>query len=1050
MRPAAPHFSTNRIATMLRSFLCGLMLFQGWVSSAEAQIVAGHPRLVLDAATLTELRARAAANTPQWQELKAYCDSFIGGSVNPPDGNAYADAPNIGQGYQGSNYWSAVLAEGLCYQTLKASDPTGAAKYGDKARAILLAMSTPYTGAGSHGQDPCTDAGYGTRFYGVGMGLGYDWVYDRLSASDKSQIYGTANIWLTTFETAPCANFEYEHPHSNYFAGYFHAKTAITLATYGDNPYAPVMWTDWQNAQFNTASSNPPHIGVQPYYAKHLLGGGWSEGFGSYGPLATLNMSLAAREVKTGTGVDLVHTAPTFTYPVDAGKYLMHFTWPSRNYFDDRDTNHSTGNPDAPPVGTTNAGLFAHVLGNLRFWKDANADVFQQYTNEVIAATAGFGFEEPWEKFLFFDPNGATQPLGTLPLSYFAPGLNAVSARSDWSTGASWMSFRAPPYVDNPGAGEQGFDSGSLALVRGSTPLLVNSTGWTVHEPGGNVDENNVYNDQYGAFDGSLFSGNRTTYNVFYARKMNGSTVAERYGQAAFTTEDDGVQTQVSAYEDGSAYVYSLATHLEDMYRPASNGTAQVAGWSRELLYLRPGRVVVYDRTRMGASANDQFLAFHFPANPTPLAAPTGSNRFEVTYNGVHAGAMTTVLPASAAVTTLAVYPSSSPTKVWQAQVRPKVANADQRWLTVFDLDANKTNVALASALDVTSGNAVGTLLETPTVNQAVLFNSAAAGTTITGNITYSVLGVQTVHFIAEVKPNTGYSVTVAPVGANHKITVAAGGSYVSSPKGVLTFTTSSTGTTAPPPTNATVGLVSSLNPAQLGQTLTFTATVNGTAPTGTVTFTADAAVLCANVALTGTGDSRTATCSSSTLSAGSHPIVASYSGDVNNTLAASPTVNQVVNGAAAAATTTALTLSPNPVDYGQPVVARIIVTPVPAPAGFARRVGEFFGLVAPAAATPSGSITLIGDGVTCLASVVGGTAVCNLPGFSTAGTYPMTASYSGDANFAPSSTTASLVVRAPAQPPPDATTVAAPALRIPLMLLMGLLLGVAALRVRR
>ena len=98
---------------------------------AQAQITTPHPRLMLDSATLATLRARAAANTPEWQQLKSYCDSFISGTVNLPDvngdpyntNNDYPDPPNIGQGYQGSSYWSALLAEGLCYQTFKSSDP---------------------------------------------------------------------------------------------------------------------------------------------------------------------------------------------------------------------------------------------------------------------------------------------------------------------------------------------------------------------------------------------------------------------------------------------------------------------------------------------------------------------------------------------------------------------------------------------------------------------------------------------------------------------------------------------------------------------------------------------------------------------------------------------------------------------------------------------------------------------------------------------------------------------------------------------------------------
>ncbi|MDR3389829.1 MAG: hypothetical protein P4L92_22555 [Rudaea sp.] len=777
----------------------------------QAQSTTPHPRLMLDAATLGALRSRAAANTPQWQQLKSYCDSFIGGTVNYPDQDNYPDTPDIGQGYEGDGYWAPLMSEALCYQTLKSTDPTTAAGYGAKAADIAVKLSMPFPG--THGEDPCTDDGYVMRFFGVGMGILYDWAYDVLTPAQRVQIYTTANAWQTSWE-APggCSSFAYEHPPlGNYFAGYFHAKTVMALATAGDNigaaPNAATEWIDWQTTEFNTAPSNPPHIGVQPYYVAHMSGGGWPEGFGNYGPLATLNMSLPAWEVKTATNTDIVNAAAPYAFPIDAADYLMHFTWPSRNYIDDRDTNHSNGDAGAPPPGSADPGMFMQVLGSLRYWSAAHADAFQEYTNEVIAAAGSDA--DAWEAFLFYDAKGTAAPLATLPLSYFASGPNAVAARSDWTTNASWMSFRAGPYIDNPEAGEEGFDQGSLALVRGGTPLLVNGTGWEVHEPGGDADENRVYNDEYGGFDGSVYSGNRTIYNIFYVRNMNGAAVANSYGQESNTAEDDGVQTRIAAFEDGSSYVYTLATRLEDMYRLDPSQHAQVAAWSREIVYLRPNRLVVHDRTAAGNTTgtntnDDQFLAFHFPANPAPATAPAGEQRYDVTYAANYAGAMTTVLPANAATTIIGMYPAndgdagSNPVKVWQVQVRAPNTNATQEWLTVFDLSASASAVATASAITVTSGSAVGSVLATSDANQAILFNSGAAGTTISGSIGYSVPKVATTHFITELPPNSGYSAAATIDGSNHDITVTPGGSLTTSASGVLTFTVSAAGVVGP------------------------------------------------------------------------------------------------------------------------------------------------------------------------------------------------------------------------------------------------------------
>lgn len=89
-----------------------------------------------------------------------------------------------------------------------------------------------------------------------------------------------------------------------------------------------------------------------------------------------------------------------------------------------------------------------------------------------------------------------------------------------------------------------------------------------------------------------------------------------------------------------------------------------------------------------------------------------------------------------------------------------------------------------------------------------------------------------------------------------------------------------------------TTAVVSSLNPSQVGQAVTFTATVTGASPTGTVQFRDGATNLGAPVTLVaGSGAFTT-----SALAAGTHAITAVYSGDANNTTSTSPAVNQVVN----------------------------------------------------------------------------------------------------------------------------------------------------------
>ncbi len=89
-----------------------------------------------------------------------------------------------------------------------------------------------------------------------------------------------------------------------------------------------------------------------------------------------------------------------------------------------------------------------------------------------------------------------------------------------------------------------------------------------------------------------------------------------------------------------------------------------------------------------------------------------------------------------------------------------------------------------------------------------------------------------------------------------------------------------------------TTTLVSSLNPATVGQAVTFIATVSGNGPTGTVQFVDGASNLGAPVTLT----NATASVTSSALLSGTHPITAVYSGDSSNAASTSAILFELVS----------------------------------------------------------------------------------------------------------------------------------------------------------
>ena len=119
-----------------------------------------------------------------------------------------------------------------------------------------------------------------------------------------------------------------------------------------------------------------------------------------------------------------------------------------------------------------------------------------------------------------------------------------------------------------------------------------------------------------------------------------------------------------------------------------------------------------------------------------------------------------------------------------------------------------------------------------------------------------------------------------------------------------LTVQVSAPGST-PTTTPTTTALATSINPSNWGSNVTFTATVSGSSPTGTVSFSdgSTAVAGCSAVALAGSGNVRTAACTTAALATGTHSISARYSGNASNAASTSGTLTQSV-----ATTTTSTT----------------------------------------------------------------------------------------------------------------------------------------------
>ena len=294
----------------------------------------------------------------------------------------------------------------------------------------------------------------------------------------------------------------------------------------------------------------------------------------------------------------------------------------------------------------------------------------------------------------------------------------------------------------------------------------------------------------------------------------------------------------------------------------------------------------------------------------------------------------------------------------------------------------------------ITTTTALSSSANPSAAGQQVTFTatvSPASGTgTPTGMVTFSDGGSQ----IGTATLNSDGTATIATTSplsvGSHAITASySGDRNFTASTGSLTQTVNQAATTT------TTAVTSSANPSVTGQTVTYTATVSPVPDGGTVAFSDGGTPITGCGAQQVDTSAGTATCQISYKIAGTHPITASYSGDTAFTASTSTgSLTQTVNQAATTTTTT-VTSSANPSVTGQTVTYTATVSPVP----------------------DGGTVAFTGCG-TQQVDTSTGTATCQVS-YKIAGTYAITAAYSGDTAFTASNGSLTQTVNPPPPPPP-------------------------------
>ena len=277
--------------------------------------------------------------------------------------------------------------------------------------------------------------------------------------------------------------------------------------------------------------------------------------------------------------------------------------------------------------------------------------------------------------------------------------------------------------------------------------------------------------------------------------------------------------------------------------------------------------------------------------------------------------------------------------------------------------------------------------LATPTLTLAGPGTPVNAGTTFAMTATLNSNGVAPTGILA--LHNGGATIASLNVAANGTFTF----SNISLPAGTYQLTavyggdannaaaTSAPFTVVVQLTPTTTSLISSINPATLGQSVIFTATASGgtPVPTGSIKFMDGATVLGSSPV----GAGGVATFTTSTLTFGTHAITAVYQGDVDHAVSTSATLNEQIVQASAASLSSSL----NPSIFGANVVFTVKVT----------GVGSL---------VPTGTVTFKDGAATLGMETLNGTGTSTLQTSSLAvGSHSISVSYSGDSDYSTAST---------------------------------------------
>jgi hypothetical protein len=466
--------------------------------------------------------------------------------------------------------WNAALVGQL----------TGDAKYCTAAIAAVDKQVTEAQAQISMGGAPMVahdDYLYVGDFIGD-LALVYDWCYDAIDGGKRSAWLAYAdqavwNIWNHMAAKWGDKTFEWngwatEDPSDNYYYSFLRATMLLGLAAHDDTPDAANWLTEFHDTKLAGE--------LVPTFEMDLVGGGSREGTG-YGAsqrgLFELYDFWAASTGET-IATNTKHTRASMLA-------MMHQIVPTLDRFA----------PTGDQARDSTASLFDYHRSYLQilvslFPADPVAPRAQQLLAECSVPQMTQQFMYVYD-FLYGNDKVTPAGLDGMGTAYYAPGIGELYARSGWDTHATWVNLIAGPYSQSHAHQDQG-------------ALMIYKDGWLAYDA--------VVNSRSGLTQSLDSHGTVRIVD-------GGNTVAQKLNTAS----------QMLALHKGTGFLHAAAD-----ITPVYKNAAAVQKVQREIIYLEPDAVVVYDRvaSRAGSSQVWQLVS---PAQPaingtrTTFPASTGS-----------------------------------------------------------------------------------------------------------------------------------------------------------------------------------------------------------------------------------------------------------------------------------------------------------------------------------------------------------------------------------------------------------------------------------------